>query len=411
MFMRMFKTLPMVLLLSAYSAHCMMELAEPSRMVALGESGPISTGKAPKLAVFTDYESDDSVAIGLLMKFLKEHDAFEGQFLIGALLSNQYMKKALVQDMVKLFGYTATNVYAGTGGIKEPFEEEGRNILAREDSQHLHELDQSYLTATDPEVHQSPELDAKFEYMLQLADPNSIDVLLLTNPIDFVKTLVKNKEYFSKINKIYMMGGWFKDKPTYNWDLHLESVKTLLELLQETKGKPNSPQLILFSSHFFAREFNGYVNVKKFPRVIKAFDRNSHPVVTHLRNMVRNWDDNMTLIKDRYSEEDKKWRLTMVDRIGKKNIGRQFAPADPATALGYLYPDEFIVQQTPTQITLVESTDAKGKTITTVETTPLASSNVYVVDKVDLSFFSDKLVDLMSMPDPNAPKKGCCTIL
>jgi len=249
-------------------------------------------------------------------------------------------------------------------------------------------------------------LASSFETMLKQATDNSIDVLLLTNPIDFVKALIKNKENFSKINKIYMMGGWFGNKPTWNWGLHLESVKTLLELLKEAKGKPNSPQLIIFSSHFFAREYNGYVNEDKFPEVIKVFDKNDHPAVVHLRNMVRNWDDSMTVIKDGYSDDDKKWRLEMVDRIGKKNIGRQFAPADPATTLGYLYPQEFILQQTQSCITFVESVDARGKTYTTVQVTPDSSSNVFVVDKVDLRFFNDKLVDLMSMPNHNTARES-----
>lgn len=383
LFKKILNALIVVPLIVGYSAYCAFA----------------NDSKAPKLAVFTDYEADDSVAVGLLMKYSKEHDVLEDQFLIGALLSNQYRKKALVQEMVKLFGYSAGNVYAGTGGIKEPFEEEGRNILTNADCQRFHELDANYLACQEPAAHQSQELAQAFERMLENASDNSIDVLLLTNPIDFVTSLEKNKANFAKINKIFMMGGWYDNKPTFNWQLHLESVKTLLGLLKEVQGKPNSPQLFIFSSHFFAREFNGYVNAKKFPEVIKAFDISTHPVASHLRNMVRNWDDSMTVIKDGYSDDEKAWRLEMVDRIGKENIGRQFAPADPATALGYLYPEQFILQQTPSMIAFIESTDAHGKMNTRVEVSPDPTSNVYVVDKVDLKLFSDKLVDLMSMSD------------
>lgn len=235
-----------------------------------------------------------------------------------------------------------------------------------------------------------------FIALLQAADTNSVDVLVLTNPIDFVKTLAQNKDNFYKINKIYMMGGWFGNKPSFNWSLNIESVRSLLEQMKNAQGHPYSPQLILFSSHFFAREFNGYVNQNKFPEVIQAFDRNQSPVINHLRNMVKNWDDSMTAIKNHHSESDKEWRLEMVERIGKNNIGRQFAPADPATVLGYLYPECFIVEKVPTNINLTISTDTAGKKMSTIDTQHESKSNVFLVEKVNLQFFNNKLVELMN---------------
>lgn len=370
-------------------------LAMPS---LLGMSSATLTPlKGKALAVFTDYEADDAVAIGLLLKFLKEQQIKRDYFLIGALLSNQHRKKALVQEMVKLFGYDAHNVYAGTGGIKEPFEEEGKSILSPESLEKFKELDKKYLESHDPTIHQDQELHERFTALLQATDSNSVDVLVLTNPIDFVKALAQNKDNFYKINKIYMMGGWFGNKPSFNWSLHIESIRYLLEQMKNAQGHPHSPQLILFSSHFFAREFNGYVNQNKFPEVIQAFDQNKSLIINHLRNMVKNWDDSMTIIKDHHNDSDKKWRQEMVERIGKDNIGRQFAPADPATVLGYLYPKEFIQELIPTQITLTTSIDSNSKRVNTVENRPDPLSNVYVVEKIHLQFFNNKLVELMSM--------------
>ena len=87
-------------------------------------------GKGKKIVVFTDYEADDSIAIGLLLQYAKNEGVQYAQdIVINTLLSNQYRKKVLTQNLVRLFGYNETIVHAGTGGIKEPFEEEGRNIL------------------------------------------------------------------------------------------------------------------------------------------------------------------------------------------------------------------------------------------------------------------------------------------
>lgn len=352
--------------------------------------------KSKQLAVFTDYEADDAVALALLLEFGNDNLIKQDNFLIGTLLSNQYRKKALAQELVTLFGYNPQNVYAGTGGIKDPFEEEGRNILPSETLQELKKFDKKYLEFA-PGEYQDKELSEKFTSFLDKAEVNSVDILLLTNPIDFVKVFAQNKDNFCKINKIYMMGGWFANKPSFNWSLHIESIESLLNLMKDMKGKPNSPELILFSSHFFAHEFNGYVNKDKFPEVIEAFDKNQAPIVNHLRNMVKNWDDSMTVIRDYHNEKEKKWRLGMVERIGKENIGRQFAPADPATVIGYLYPDSFIIEKKPTNINLHFFVNTKGEKDSTIDAQYDLSSNVFVVEKVDLKFFNDKLVELMNI--------------
>lgn len=356
-------------------------------------------GKGKKIVVFTDYEADDSVAIGLLLQYLQEHNVHgSDDFMIGTLLSNQYRKKALAQTLVKLFGYPDTPIYAGTGGIKEPFEEEGCSILPQKQLEKFLLLDQSYLESNNPEAHQDNESILQFKKILEDAAPNSIDVVLLTNPIDFVKGLDKNPDALHKIKSISMMGGWFAHKPSFNWSMYLESVIELFDLMDKVKGHPYCPTFTIFSSHFFAREFNGYVNHAKFPQVIEAFDTNSHPIVTHLRHMVQNWDASMTEIKAHHDEDQRAWRLEMVDRIGKDNIGRQFAPADPVTMVGYLYQDEFILKKTPCNIQLTDSTDSNGKQNAFVTCKADPTSNIFVVEKVDIPLFNDKLLALMAMP-------------
>lgn len=356
-------------------------------------------GKGKKIAVFTDYEADDSVAIGLLLQYLRNHHVQDSNdFMIDALLSNQYRKKALAQKLVGLFGYDADAVCAGTGGIKEPFEQEGCNILSQNQLDEFLILDQKYLESQDPAMHQDDEACTHFLTLLADAAPNSIDVILLTNPIDFVRAIENNLDALRKIRTIYMMGGWFGTRPSFNWNMYIDSVVELLQLMKSLKGDPCSPELVLFSSHFFAQEFNGYVNQAKFPEVIQAFDTNTNPIVCHLRHMVKNWDDSMTVIKDHHDAYQREWRLEMVDRIGKENIGRQFAPADPATMLGYLYPEEFIVSKVPCSIQLKVTIDGQGRKNSTVNCSADASSNVFVVEKVDLSFFQEKLVGLMGMP-------------
>src|SRR5262249_1435256 len=154
-----------------------------------------------------------------------------------------------------------------------------------------------YLQNPDPVAHHDPALQNKFSHMLENAAPQSVDVLLLANPIDFVRAFENKKELLHKIKSIYMMGGWGSNqKMTFNWNLHVESVKKLLELMQYAKQEGTNTKLVLFSSHFFAREFNGYVNHVKFPEVILAFDANNHPIINHLRAMVKNWDDSMTVV-------------------------------------------------------------------------------------------------------------------
>lgn len=352
-------------------------------------------------AIFTDEEGDDSVAIGLFLKNLRDQGITKcDDVLFCVLLSNQYRKKALVKHIVTLFGYNSDTVCAGTGGIKEPFEEEGKNILSQEDLEYFLSLDKKYLESNDPLLYQDDEAITHFKKMLKKSAPNSLDVIIITNPIDFVKALEGKAKRLHKIKSIYMMGGWYNNKPSFNWGMYMESVLELFKLMAAVKGHPNSPTLTLFSSHFFAQEFNGYVNEKKFPEVIHAFDTNPHPIVDHFRHMIKNWDDSMTVIKDHHTDYQKQWRLEMVDRIGKENIGRQFAPADPATMLGYLYPEKFITKKTPSTIDFITSVDSHGKKSITVEQREDKTSNVYVVDKVDMAFFNTKLVELMSISSP-----------
>lgn len=361
----------------------------------------IESAPQDQIVVWTDYEGDDSVGCGLFLKCARDHGInVSDNVMIGVLLSNQYRKKALAQTLVTLFEYNPNIVCAGTGGIKEPFEEEGKNILSQELLDHFLSLDKKYLQSNDPTLYQDDESSTRFKKMLGKAALNSIDVILLTNPIDFVKALEGKPQRLYKIKSIYMMGGWFDGKPSFNWGLNMESVITLFELMDAVKGHPNSPKLTLFSSHFFAREFNGYINQKKFPDIIKAFDANPHPIVAHFRHMIKNWDDSMTVIKDYHTDYQKKWRLEMVDRIGKENIGRQFAPADPATMLGYLYPEKFITKKTPSALHFSMSVDSNGKKSFTVAQREDISSNIYVVDTVDMSFFNTKLVELMSISSP-----------
>ena len=343
---------------------------------------------AQNIAIFTDYEADDSVALALFLKHAKENTQKQN-LLIGSLLSNQYRKQALVQELVTLFGFDPQCVHAGTGGIKEPFEEEGRNILPAGVLNHFAQLDKVYLNNSDPAAHHDSALKFHFTTMLEKAAPQSVDVLLLTNPIDFVRAFEHKKELLHKVKSIYMMGGWGPNqKLTFNWNLHVESVKELLELMQYAKREGMNTQLVLFSSHFFAREFNGYVNPVKFPEVIQAFDGNNHPIINHLRAMVKNWDDSMTVVKEHHNEQERGWRLAMVDRIGKDNIGRQFTPADPATVIGYLYPQKFIIKSTPTDLIIENEV---------VKTQENSSSNIFVVEKVDIEFFKQKLVALMQI--------------
>lgn len=356
--------------------------------ILFAQARQLDENHAQSIAIFTDYEADDCVALALFLKHAKENTQKQN-LLIGSLLSNQYRKQALVQELVKLFGFDSQCVHAGTGGIKEPFEEEGRSILPTDALNRFARLDEAYLKNPEPAAHYDPALQQQFTTMLEKAAPQSVDIVLLTNPIDFVRAFEHKKELLHKVKSIYMMGGWGPNqKMSFNWNLHVESVKKVFELMQYAKQERANTKLFLFSSHFFAREFNGYVNPAKFPEVIHAFDKNTHQVVSHLRAMVKNWDDSMTVVKDHHTEHEREWRLAMIDRIGKDNIGRQFTPADPATVIGYLYPKEFIIKSTPTNITI------KNEVVKTEED---PSSNIFVVEKVNLEFFKQKLIDLMQM--------------
>ena len=106
-----------------------------------------------------------------------------------------------------------------------------------------------------------------------------------------MNSVTLKKDYIYKIDQIYMMGGWFDHRPTFNWSLNFDSVIALLQLMQEVKEHQNSPKLTIFSSHFFRREFNGYINEQKFPEIIKAFDKSNNSIVSHLRIMIKNWDE------------------------------------------------------------------------------------------------------------------------
>ena len=112
----------------------------------------------------------------------------------------------------------------------------------------------------------------------------------------------------------------------------------------------------------------------------------------------------MTTIKNHHSEQEKKERIVMVERIGKENIARQFTPADPATMIGYLYPHLFIKKKTPIEIKV----HASSNHTYSVETKESNSSNIFLVEKVNLEVFRNKLLELMELPDPNDCSMLCC---
>ena len=206
--------------------------------------------KAAQIVVFTDYEADDSVALALFMKYLKDHKiSNENDFLVVTSLSNQYRKKALAQILVKSFGYNESCVVAGTGGIKEPFEEEGRNILSGESYNKFLENDITYIASKDPKMHRDPKFSKCFKKKLEKAKPNSVDVIILTNPIDFIDTISSSEKLINKINNIYMMGGWFGNKPSFNWNMYINSIEKLLHLMEKAKKLFHAPKLFILSSN------------------------------------------------------------------------------------------------------------------------------------------------------------------
>lgn len=344
--------------------------------------------KNKKVVIFTDFESDDAVAIALFLKYLKDNDAQNlNNVLFGTELANQYIKKDLLQKLVKLYGFSTENIFAGSGGGKYPTGQ-GTNILSEQNIKE--DIQKYYDCANGSATCEDKSFEIAFKEFLINASTNSVDLIFLTKPTEFCEVLNFDENLIYKIDKIYMMGGWCDMMPNYNWRLDLPCIEKLVMLLQKIKNNRHSPKLFLFSGGFFKQEFNGFVNYEKFPEVINVLQNSPTSVAKFLKQMIVSWDTYITST-DTDDEALKTWHQKNIQMIGQENIGRQFTPADPATMVGYLYHKEFVLKVMPVEINFIHTDDKVY-----VDAKYNSKSNIYAAEKVDKDFFRDKLVEMLS---------------
>lgn len=253
-----------------------------------------------KLFIATDVEADDFLALIMIIEhFIKFKISFKN-LIIYTCLGNANKKKLIVEKLLESYNIKDKVVYAGINGLKETYKEEGVNIL-NEAEQKIKECE--------------PEKIPSLKNC-------RVDFLILMNPLGVLNIL---EEYVAgdKIEKIYVMGGYFKEKCTYNWSIDLRATEKFLNLITSYKIKT-----IVYSSHMFAENYNGYYNKDKHPEIIKEiFENNNKKSILLFKEMVKNWDNYVT---SNGTDEE------MVKRIGKEHIGKQFAPADVVCAVGYI---------------------------------------------------------------------------
>ena len=61
------------------------------------------------------------------------------------------------------------------------------------------------------------------------------------------------------------MGGHFNNNCSYNWNIDMKSTIEFFDWIKEF-----NKECVIYSSHAFASNYNGYYNEKKFPEVIKT---------------------------------------------------------------------------------------------------------------------------------------------
>jgi len=267
------------------------------------------------ILVYTDVEADDVAALRLLY-VMKPAGCMVH---VVCCLGNPERKAEIVRI---LFG-DEFEVYTGIGGVKGDTLYEGNNILSAEQCRLFasEEVDATRKPAQYPLK--------KFEF----AKNKVIDaVVLLTTPEPF---MIDYENMGLQIDKVFIMGGFYHSPGfvpsleqtrvnlSFNWKISDPDVlKRFLELMDYRKSA------VLFSSQYFANEWNGNFDKKNNERMFGCdFITAILEADNALQAMVINWN--------RYATHDGT-KKSMVDRIGMENLGSEFAPADFITTLGVL---------------------------------------------------------------------------
>jgi len=265
-----------------------------------------------KTLVISDVESDDFIAIILLLEYYKQNDLDFTDIFLGVSLGNAYRKAAILEKLTKAYGINQDIVYIGTGGYKSSYPEEGEGILS--DTQ-VNQFNNSEDLSCD-------ELKNNLPRFLQGVEDNSVNVVLLTNPIDFI---IKKSWFICKIRQIFVMGGAFNNRISYNWAINLDAARNFVDFVQEC----NIPTYI-FSSQLYSDNFDGHINKDRFPELMDKIMESTTLPMYYFRAMMRNWDNHFT----DYGRDEAK-----IKRIGQDNVGKQFSPADPVCMLSFLHPE------------------------------------------------------------------------
>lgn len=255
-----------------------------------------------KLFIVTDVEPDDFLAIIMVIEhFIKTKTSFKN-LLICSSLMNANKKKLIIKKLLESYNIKDDIVFSGYNGLKPEYKQEGVNILTENERK---------IERIENEI---------YEQFVEFTTDSKIDILMLANPVTISNLL---KGYENNVNKIYIMGGHFNNNCSYNFSINMKATTEFFDWVKKFEK-----ECFIYSSHMFAANYNGYYNEKKFPDVIKTIFSSKKKSIEYFRKMMENWDS--------YMCEDK----SMISRIGKENIGRQFAPADVICSIGYLFGDK-----------------------------------------------------------------------
>ena len=88
--------------------------------------------------------------------------------------------------------------------------------------------------------------------------------------------------------------------------------------------------------------------------------------------------------RDNYVIEDE----SMIDRIGKENIGRQFTPADIVCAIGYLFGNKIETEKNKVNFKFDNTKIIYDKDI--------ESSKIYQIEKMDIDIINKIIIDYVN---------------
>ena len=302
-----------------------------------------------KLLIFTDVEADDFIAITILIEYYIKKKLNFDDLIICTSYGNANIKKYSLNKLFESYNIKNIKIFNGIYGIKNEYEMEGKNILSDNELLMLKKCKEN-----------------EMEIINNLSFDEYYDIILLMNPCVLMCLIEK-----IKINKIYAMGGYYNDIISYNWSINTKASIDLINYVIK-----NDIIFYLFSSHMFAKCYNGYYNYKKFPNVIKRIFRNDKKSLIYIQNIIKNWNHHVI---DEFP--------SMLQRIGEENIESQFAPADVVCMIGYLYED-IIKKINKVYLTIDEKTDK-------IFIENNEKSSIYVIDDIYIEKINDIIIDLL----------------